>query len=163
MSILNAILSGGGSGLEFETGTFTPTSNTGSYTVNFSKTYSKPPAIFIAMTSGASGSPSYQITFFGVVDIYSITHQLWASNTNTPDAYGYLAAETSYSSGQSNNRSNILTLGSDYSGTPPQNCTRYYMREDSATITNVYNGTLMANCKMSWVAIWLPDNWTPPV
>lgn len=167
MSIINAFLSGGGGGLEYETGTFTPTSDTTSKTVNFSKTHTKPPAIFLAFdasgTRQGNNAEYQQITEFLAVEIYAITNVLWSANMSTPNKKGYVGVERADSSSGSTSNGRALQYGSsDTSQTGSSNATRYYLKEASATIYFNSDYKLKANVKMMWLAIWLPDSWTPP-
>lgn len=167
MSILNAFLAAAGGGFEYETGSFTPTSKVTSKTINFSKTHTKPPAIFLAFdaTGSAQGSnyEYQQIMAFAAIDIYAITKVLWNPYQGAPTYKGIVQSIAANSNSSSYDEFRPLTYGSsDTSQTSSSNATRYYLKESSATIYYSSSRYLNANKKYIWVAIWLPDSWTPP-
>lgn len=160
MSILNAFLAGGGGGFEYESGSFTPTAQVQSRSINFAKTHTKPPAVLICFDATQSTvSPSYS----GVAEWVMLDGQqflgtpfYWYSSAYKGSIY-YM-----YNNGSSQvNGAQGLTYGSTDTSQSGTNATRHYAREGAATL-QVFNGHFLANRKYVWVAIWLPDSWVQP-
>lgn len=178
MSIINAFLAGGGGGLEYEAGSFTPTSNVSSKTVNFSKTHAKPPAIALCFDASGSAPTQARIGTWAVVDVHEILQAnfqpAWNSSWSANLSGGFIATQQAYPNGTYGGYSGLKQFvdriaygGADTSETG-SNCTRYYMNESRLNVTRLMSvsdssgAVLEANHKYVWIAIWLPDSWTQP-
>lgn len=175
MSILNTIVKGS-DGLEYEAGSFTPTSNVTSRSVNFSKAHTKPPAIAVCFDVTQTAPTQDRTGLWICIDSSEIAqakiqpawYQSWTANVS-----GFLFLWQAYVwgtydgvSGAKRWQTAFAYGGTDTSQTG-SNCTRYYMNETRLNITKYAWGSdctavLEANHKYIWLAIWLPDSWVQP-
>lgn len=160
MSILNAFLAGGGGGFEYESGSFTPTAQTQSQTVNFEKIHTKPPAIMLCIDAANT-----QVTaqYSGLAEWVLLDAEQILGTTFYWGTYPYKGhIFYAYNNGsQAVTANQILTYGSTDTSESGSNASRRYAREGAATF-QIYNGYFLVNRKYVWVAIWLPDSWVQP-
>lgn len=177
MSILNAFLAAAGGGLEFEAGSFTPTSNQSSRTVNFSKTHAKPPAIAMCFDASELQPTTTRFGVWEVVDVHEIIRAgfraQWLENWSLTTG-GHITEVIAYPNGTyqsfygGKKFVDLLNYGGTDTSQTGTNCTRYYMNESRLNITrstaspDSAGAVLEANHKYVWIAIWLPDSWTQP-
>lgn len=134
---------GGGSGLVYETGTYKPTSDVATPTINFANTHTSPPfMVLISDTTGTVESANSMLYWaiyswyylFGVTVYGSSSAQYYARSQ-----YGYKTSSSISQSGS--NINSTSTLG----------------RCISATMFKTNNGTsqyFMANKTYKWIAVW---------
>lgn len=163
MSILNAFLAAAGGGLEYETGSFTPTANATYRTVNFAKTHTKPPAVtFCIDTTQLSTSGLNNATVWSFFDLEQLTG---AAVYMGDRSYKGIVLYTEVSGTNIDAQYQALVYGSTETSQTGNYATRGFAKEASATFRTVnsqYTCNFNANRKYIWVAIWLPDSWVQP-
>ena len=159
MSILNTIVKGSG-GLEYESGSFTPTAQAQSRSINFAKTHTKPPAIMLCIDAA---NMYISAQYSGLAEWVLVDAEQILGTTFYWGSYPYKGhLFYVYNNGSQTAVGNqILTYGSSDTSQSGSNASRRYVREGSATI-QIYDGYFLANRKYIWLAIWLSDNWTQP-
>lgn len=145
----------GGGGLEYESGTYTPTSDTAQPTISFSNSHTKPPAfVAISDASAASGISSNSNTSWAIVDHYRIAGTGWpysTSATRTGIAFWTYRSSNGTSSG-----SQQIQYDSDNTGSSSASYYRYW-----ATASNFKPGSnstsryFRRNRNYKWIAVWL--------
>ena len=100
-----AQISGGGTtGLEYETGTYTPTTDIARPTISFSKTHTNPPALVSFYDVGDNAPATYSNIYMNYIDPYRLFGSGYPYNTNpsiryATVLYGYRGSGSSLSSG----------------------------------------------------------------
>ena len=147
----------GGSGLVYETGTYTPSTDTTQPTISFSGTHSNPP-VFIAMsdTSSASGITSSSNVFWTIIDFYKINGEGYPYSTS---AQRFAIVYYGYRSTNGINVSNIQTqYNSDNTGTGSTGYYRYWATasnfKPSSNSTSRY---WRSGRNYKWIAVWAPS------
>ena len=160
--LIDAISSGGGSGLEYETGTYTPSEDVSRPSINFAKTHSKPPC-FVSMydCTGTIDETTYTNVAFNFIDIYQLFNgsYTYSSSVTNPMSCGTaifiyrgtsLGSLSALSTGAQHVAYNYTNTGSD-SGT----YSRYWTDESSF---RPYCGSALRYWRTTrtykWVAIW---------
>lgn len=147
---------GGGSGLTYETGTYTPTADTTRPTISFANTHSTTP-FFVALydASGASTSVANNICFFSFVDIYRYFGDSFPSSAN---AIRYAAITYIYRSSSTSTLTGIqCTYNSDDTGSSSTSYSRYWVTEsDFKPYANSTSRYFRANRNYKWIAVWGP-------
>lgn len=89
-TLIDAISSGGGSGLEYETGTYTPSEDITRPKINFKKTHSKPPC-FVSMydCTGTTDETTNTNVAFNFIDMYQLFNSSYPYTTSGTDAMRY--------------------------------------------------------------------------
>jgi len=147
----------GGSGLVYETGTWTPSENIARGEILFSNTHTVPP-----MYAAISDSTGTAITDINInvacayVDFYRLTGSATDMGASTP-RYG-LAAYTYRSSGTNTSQAvSALTTTSDDSSASSASRSRYWA---TPTAFYPYTGATsrywMSNRSYKWIAVWAP-------
>lgn len=146
---------GGGSGLEYETGTWTPSSDITRGTITFSNTHTNPPAFYaISDATGDLNATQNSALFNGYCDVY----RLWGLGfPGSSTTYRYAVVTQTYktSSGTSNGVTSCST-NSDNTGSGSVSYSRYW-----ATPTEFHpymNSTSRywrAGRTYKWIAIWV--------
>lgn len=149
------VAGGGGSGKEFETGTYTPTSDTARPQINFTDTHSTPPAlVFMSDTSAASGITSNSNTSFMLCDMYRCFGAGFPYSTS---AQRYAVAFYTYRSSNSSTQGAVqIQYNSDNTST---SSTSYYRYWATASNFHPYSNSssryFRANRNYKWIAIWM--------
>ena len=144
----------GSSGLTYETGTYTPTSDTARPTISFSNSHTNPP-ILVALsdTSAASGITSNSNILFVFWDPYQ---QNGAGYPYSTSATRYSVAYYSYRS--SNGTSSAATLIQYNSSNTGDSSTSYSRYWASASNFHPYSNStsryFRANRNYKWIAVW---------
>ena len=152
-----AQISGGGStGLEYETGTYTPAQDIAVPTINFSNTHSTPPSIVIMSdATNTYDSTSNSNVFFCYVYAASLLDaELKASTSSTQ--YGFYLYKyrgtnsTSFSTTQGS-----LTFSSSNPDAISQSYPRYWVNESCFKPQSLSTSRYWrANRTYKWIAIW---------
>lgn len=154
-SLVDQISGGGGSGLEYETGTWTPASDISKGTISFSNTHTNPPAFYaISDTTGDLSATQNSALANVFCDVYRL---FGAGFPYSSSAYRYAIVAQTYkaSSGVSNAITNC-SHNSDETGSGSVSYSRYW-----ATPTEFYpymNSTSRywrAGRTYKWIAIWV--------
>ena len=151
---------GGGGGLEYETGTWSPANDTASYTIQFAKTHTTAPYLYSVFD--ATGSYLNK-TYTNQQIIYFNFHQLFGSAmyvSSTSLRYGIAA--TWYRAGNATSVSNGLwNIEYPYtdSGDSSSTYSRYWATETGIKAdTNNTSRYWRAGRTYKWIAIWTPTS-----
>lgn len=149
-------VTGGNSGLEYESGTYTPTSDIARPTISFSKTHTSTP-IIIAMsdTSSYSTITSSSNTSFVFFDMYRLNGSGYPYSTS---AQRYALAIYGYRSSNSSTISSVqISYNSDNTSTSNTSYSRYWVTaSDFKPYSNSTSRYWRANRTYKWIAIWKP-------
>lgn len=151
---------GGGGGLEYETGTWTPASNTYSHTISLAKTHSTAPWFYIIWDATDSYSDTTN-TIYGVC--YWNYHQLtgvYNYVSSTSYRYGYVtnAYRGSSATAISTNSVNINYPYTDQ-GTSSNQYSRYWATETSIkAASNSTSRYFRSGRTYKWIAVWTPTS-----
>ena len=141
---------GGGSGLEYEEGTYTPTADVSRPTINFAKSHTKAP-IFIALAESGgeiSTATSNSMEAFFFIDTYQIIGGGYPGST-TQTKYG--VARYEYISSSQNTS---LTHSSDETGSTQSAYPRYWATNTGFTPNGSTTRYYRANHTYKWLAVW---------
>lgn len=145
---------GGGTGLDYETGTYTPASNTTQPTISFSGSHSTPP-VFIAMsdTSSASGITSSSNTSWSIVDYWRINGEGFPYSTS---ATRYAVVYYGYRSSNNTTIASIQTqYNSDNTGTDSTAYYRYWATASQFKPgSNSTSRYWRSGRTYKWIAVW---------
>ena len=148
----------GSGGLEYESGTYTPTSNIAQPTISFSKTHSSTP-ILIAMsdTSSYSSITSNSNTSFIFFDMYRLTGSGYPYSTS---AQRYALAVYSYRGSNNSTVSTVqVSYNSDNTSTSSTSYSRYWATESNfKPYSNSTSRYWRANRNYKWIAVWGPTS-----
>lgn len=154
--IIINVAGGGGSGLEYETGTYTPTSNTARPTISFSNSHTTTPFL-VAMsdTSTASGITSSSNTAFCFFDMYRLTGAGYPYSTSA--TYYAIAYYTYRSSNASSTSSVQCGYNSDNTGTSSSSYSRYWVTASNFHPYSNSSSRYWRNGRTyKWIAVWKP-------
>ena len=150
---------GGGSGLTYESGEYTPTSNTAKPTISFSNTHASMP-MFVMMTDATNTDPATTNTnhAFFYVDWYAYTGQGVPSTGATNVRYGYVGYVYRGNSTTNMSASNtVLTYPSTNTGSSSTSYPRYWVTETKFyPYSNSTSRYWRANRTYKWIAVWKP-------
>ena len=153
-SLIVNVAGGGGSGKTFETGTYTPTSDTARPQIKFSGTHTVPPAlVFMSDTSSSSGISSNSNTSFMLCDMYRCFGAGYPYSTS---ATRYAIACYSYRSSNSSTVGSVqIQYNSDNTSTSSSSYYRYWASTtDFHPYSNSSSRYWRANRTYKWIAIW---------
>lgn len=156
-SLIDSIETGGGSGLTYETGTYTPTSNIARPTISFTNEHTKAPFCVIMVDStGTSNTTTNTNWAFQFLDIYMLTGKgIYYSSSSQRYAYAQYvyraSSETSLSQTIfycSNNSDNTASSSTSYP--------RYWVTNtDFKPSSNSTSRYWRSGRTYKWIAIWL--------
>lgn len=152
------VAGGGGSGLEYESGTFTPDTSVSRPTISFSNTHATTPFLTaISDTSSPSGISSTSITSYIFFDMYRLTGSGYPYST----ALAY-SAEVFYTY-RTSSASSVGSIQVRYdSDDPTDTSTQYsrYFATESAfyPYSNSNSRYFRANRVYKWIAVWKPTS-----
>lgn len=150
--------SGGGtptSGLVYETGTYTPSSNIAKPTISFANTHTTPP-VFVAISdvSSASGITSSSNITWSIIDHYRLFGAGWPSSTTTT-YYGLVTYNYRGSSNTSLSSTSIL-YNSDDTGTSTNQHYRYWATASAFNPGSNSNSRYWRSGRTyKWIAVWI--------
>lgn len=154
------VAGGGGGGLEYETGTWTPTADTNHGSISFANQHTKAPA-FYAVLDTSDRSTLSDSTVYGCFycDTYKLFGIGWPFG-NTGTGTRYTAIQTLYiSNGAAQYQGSATGRNSDDTGDSTANYPRYWAKE---TGIYPYAGNdaryYRANHTFKWIAIWMPES-----
>ena len=146
--------SGGGSGYTYETGTYTPTSDTARPTISFANSHTTTP-FMVAMvdTSAASGITSNSNTMFCFFDPWRMFSSGYPYSTS---ATRYANAYYTYRSSNGSSVSGVQTqYNSDNTSSSSTSYSRYWVTASAFNpYTNSSSRYWRANRTYKWVAVW---------
>lgn len=144
-------ISGGGSGLEYETGTYTPTSDIARPEISFAKTHNTRP-FFVAICdmSGtyASGNSNLNWWIYSWYDLYGAGVYVNNTQVNYARGTGLYSTGSNFSSGN-NNVSSLTDTGS--TGINYYLTTSNFKPYTGSTSRYFRNGR-----SYKWIAVWTP-------
>lgn len=146
---------GGGSGKTFETGTYTPTSNTARPSISFANTHTVPPAfIHLADASAASGITSNSTTSFTYVDTYRLFGGSYPYSTSE---VRYGLAYWTYRSSSSSSSGNVqFQYNSDDTGSSGTSYARYWATPtEFHPYSNSNSRYFRSGRTYKWIAVWM--------
>lgn len=151
-----SVSGGGGSGLEYEEGTWSPSGNPSRGTVNFQNSHTTPPVIIVLSYTGTGGLSKNTNIGFILVDFKRLFGDgyPYSSSSNRRVAvagmlyHGTTATSVSGSFAQ-------ITYGADDSGDTDINYFRYWATESQFhPYTN--SDTRLWGLSYKWIAVWKP-------
>ena len=145
--------SGGGGGLEYETGTYTPASDASSATISFVNTHTARPFCVIMADATGTLADTYSILMFGILSWYdafgSAFYRDEATQRYARVAYDYKTGTSAY---QGNNEITSLTGAWDTDGMLYWlSASRFYAYTKSAS-NQFFSGRTY-----KWIAVWAPS------
>ena len=146
---------GGGGGLEYETGTWTPSEDTSRGTVSFTNTHTLPPLMIIMSDTTESSCNANSILGFSYIDHYrQAGHGLPYGGTTR---YGYIGYMYSLSSNGASSGTQIFAYSSDSGSAPSGTWANYYADSDAFYPgSNSTSRFFRAGRTYKWIAIWAP-------
>lgn len=144
----------GSSGLEYETGTYTPSSNTAQPTISFANSHSRPPVfVCISDTSSTSGITSSSNTSWSIIDYNRINGEGFPYSTS---ARRYGLVTYSYRGSNSTTVSSVqIQQTSDETGTSDNTYYRYWATSSAFKPSSTSNSRYWRNGRTyKWIAIW---------
>lgn len=147
-------VSGGGGGLEYETGTWTPTASTPRGQVLFQNQHTSAPSIILMASLGGSWSNNY-LTSFYYIDYYKLFGD-GITTSSSGIAYAMASATRYYGSGLQDVMGLYIPNSSDSTEDSTQDYPRYYATETmfcpcyGSNTSNKFR----AGRTYSWIAIW---------
>jgi len=150
-------VAGGGSGLEFETGVYTPDEDIARPTIPFSQSHSKTPAIVVMIDStGTSHSTTYSNYSWGFVDYYRITgHGIPYSSSG----FRYAVAFHNYrgsSTSSTTTTTTTISYNSDNTGSSGTSYSRYWVTSSEFhPYTSSTSRYWRSGRTYTWYAIWI--------
>ena len=144
---------GGGSGLVYETGTYTPTSDIARPVIDFSGTHSERPFCIIFVYAGtlSSFSNSTNLGFY-----YTSSYDVWGLFGNGSSFYGLEAGTYVNTSGSQTNTRNALTsIGTD-DNTTQTTLAAYATSEHFRPFTGSTSRYWRKDYPYKWIAVWKP-------
>ena len=141
-------VSGGGGGLVYETGTWTPASDTASYTISFSNTHSTAPFFYMITDTGAYNSTSnsnHQFTF-------------WSSYILYGTGIHYSSSSDYYALGAARYRASSATTISNASTTvsSAQSIANYATSTGIEAYSSSSSRYWRSGRTYKWIAVWAP-------
>lgn len=153
LSVTGTYTGGGGSGLTYESGTYTPTADTARPTISFTGSHTSPPMlVLMSDTSSASGITSNSNTIFCYENVYEAFSSGYPYSTS---ATRYGVASYTY---RSSNGSTTASVQVQYSGTGTSTSYASYWVTNSAfyPYSNSTSRYWRKNRNYKWVAVWAP-------
>ena len=150
----------GGGGLEYETGTWTPSEDVQHGSISFTNQHTKAPA-FYALVDTSDRSALTQDTVYTCiyVDYYKIFGMAfpWGTTGTSVRTVGIL--ENYITSSTSNSQTAYCAKYSDDTGDSTENYPRFWAKE-TGIYPYVYNPSrsFRANHTFKWIAIWMPES-----
>ena len=146
----------GSSGLVYETGTYTPTSNIAQPTISFANTHSTTPMIaIISDISAASSITSNSNLCVCYAETYKYTNTSFPSSTSAV-RYGFVYYY--YRSSSNSNYGNVtLSYNSNDTGNSSTSYARYWVTESSfKPSSNSTSRYFRSGRSYKWIAVWAP-------
>lgn len=148
--------SGGGSGLEYETGTYIPSEDISRPTINFATTHSKPPC-FVSMydCTGTIDTTTYTNIAFNFIDMYQLFNSSfpYSSSAMRYGTASYIYRGTSTTSLSSGTQH--ITYNYTNSGSGGTSYSRYWVDESSFRPYCVSTSRFWRTTRTyKWIAIW---------
>lgn len=153
-----AIIGGGLSGYEIETGAYTPSSNTVRPTISFSKTHDTTPfLVAMAMDSETNLTDNNRNYVFVFFDFYRLFGTYIPGSASSTTTLHYAKAFYTYtgSSGSVSNSATNITYNSDNTGSSSSAYSRYWVTaSDFKPYSNSSSRYWGSGKKFKWIAIW---------
>lgn len=154
---LIASISGGGGGLEYETGTYEPEEDISRDEIDFAKTHSTPPCILmihdVTQTNNQTANSNMAMVYFEPYRIWGVGWKPVSTNT-TYYASVWMQYASSTSSSYGNNERH-LQYSSDNTMDTGISYPRYYVNTDHFNpTTNSTSRYWRAGRTYKWIAIW---------
>lgn len=152
-SLVDQISGGGGSGLDYETGTYTPVSDTVQPTINFSKTHTSMPVFIYLQDTGTFNSTSNSNYIFLYIDWQLlIGNQIYITSSSVQ--YGMVWYEYRSSSSTSRGQTFLTVPSSDTDDTGTGK-PRYYATESHFKPSSVSTSRYWRTGRTyKWIAVW---------
>ena len=142
----------GGGGLVYESGTWTPATDTASATISFSNTHTVAPMYVQLCDIGETETDASSVLNLAIIDYRKMFGSVVNYGTSTTYGYAEWATKTSSSFTSSNQR---LTTGTDNSSS---SLSPYYWATETGFYAYVNNSSryFRANRTYKWIAVWAP-------
>ena len=158
VSAINAI-SGGGGGLEYETGTFSPESDVARQEISFTNSHTDPPAmITIQDTTGTLYTTSNTVvewTFVYFKQLFGVP--LYVADGFTPTFYYALVFQLNRGT-NSSNFSNSNSMISSETGSSSVSDLGYFVSNTKFIPNRLVNYYYRAGRTYKWIAVWKPTS-----
>ena len=146
---------GGGSGLEYETGTYTPTTDVTRPTIEFATTHAKPPMFILFMVANTSEIATYSGAVFIYTDYYQLNEVgVWYSSSALRYGYAYWVCRTTGSNAGSGGGSAIQYPYTN-AGNSSSAYARYFADESGfRPYIGSSNRYWRGGRSYTWIAVW---------
>lgn len=161
MDILSYVLGkesaggGGGTGLVYETGTFTPTANTTDPTIYFENQHSKAP-FFVLLMDGTNNYNSENNKSYGfcLIDYHKLGMEVYKSS-NTFYSAAVVQQQRWFNSEDLGTQIKVCPYNSDNEGASSEEYTRYWV-DNTAFYPHAYstNQPYIKGRTYKWIAVW---------
>lgn len=153
-SLVDQISGGGGSGLEYETGTWTPASDISRGTISFSNTHTNPPAIFVISDVNEDTNVTQNSNLF---NSYCDLYRLWGAGIWGSSKFLYAFVTQTYRGSTSPTSSvSACSTNSDDTASGSATNSRYWA---TPTVFRPYTSKSSrywrAGKTYKWIAIWV--------
>ena len=157
-ALIAQISGGGGGGLEYESGTYTPTSDIARATINFTNTHTVPPAIvnIFDCSETATYPSSNSNVSMTYVDMYRLYGSKYLYSQKTTE-YRYAVVNNVYYGTSLTNLSIASTFclyNSDNTGDGSNSYSRYFAKPNCFYPYTGSSRYWKANRTYKWIAIW---------
>lgn len=143
---------GGGGGLEYETGTYTPTEDIAQPTINFANTHSdRPFVVLITDTGGSSVTQTDSALYWAIVSFYDV-FGVGAYSTTTNQYYARAQYMFKTSTGGSAGGNNVTSL----SGSSNTSMTYYLSNTSFKPYLGSTSRYFRSGRTYKWIAVWAP-------
>lgn len=152
-------VAGGGGGLEYETGEYTPSSDIARPTISFSKTHSEAPVlVYMCDVTGTASTATNSNHVF----MYADPYKLWGKGyPYSSSGYRYANAWYCYRSSSTSSISASGFMITNNSGNTSSSSTAYPRYWASPTDFHPYTGSSSrywrAGRTFKWIAVWKPQ------
>ena len=157
-SPVNVNVAGGGGGLEFETGTWTPSEDIAKYTISFQNEHTKPPFFYGIVDASGENPVTGSNVYLYVVDNSQFGGAPKSGASGTAKEYG-VAYEGYLSGTQIGTNARRFNAKADSGEPTSDQNVRYWVKEDSIL---VYCGSdscyWRSNRTYRWIAVFAPES-----
>lgn len=148
-------VSGGGGGLETESGTYEPSVDIVDPTISFAKTHTKPPAVIVmADVTTGSVTPSYSTLMFSYIDVLQLFGAGFLGSNARTTYYGKYNTSYRSSSSLGSRNGNMQYPYTDTEHASSSSSCRFFATESYFSPYPNENDYWRAGRTYKWIAIW---------
>jgi hypothetical protein len=156
-SSVTVSVSGGGGGLEYETGTWTPSANTESYFISFTNTHTVAPAYYTIEDATGTFSNQYaNIHFVNYVNYQQITGEPIDVDGGTTFRYGLVNTQVRNGTNTLAMQNTQITVPYTDSADSTSSCSRFWAKETGILAYRSSGYYFRSDRTYKWIAVWAP-------